>query len=388
MERVKGDDRLVSRAARPEGSRVRVGDVEIGGHEVVVVAGPCGIEGKAQITEAAELVGQAGARLLRGGAFKPRTSPYSFQGLGEQGLRMLREASLASGLPAVTEVITAEDVPLVARYADALQVGARNMQNFALLNAVGASDKPVILKRGLAATLDEFLMAAEYIALRGNRSIVLCERGIRSFDPATRNVLDMSAVALLRQMTHLPILVDPSHATGRRELVGPMSRAAVSAGADGLVIEVHPHPERALSDGPQSLTPAEFAEVMHGLAGYVALEGRGFSLFAPPLGAAFDTHRRRIDRFDEIIVRMLSERAKVALALAQVKSELHLPVLAAEREAAVLEHVQHVDAGPLSPEAIARIYAVIIDEVRGCAAAATEGKEPSGEAREYAAEPR
>ena len=382
MESLKRDDRLVSRAVRPQGSRVRIGDVEIGGDEFIVIAGPCGIEGRAQIMEAAQLVGQAGARLVRGGAFKPRTSPYSFQGLGEQGLRMLHEASLANRLPTVTEVVSPEDVPLVSQYADALQVGARNMQNFALLSAVGKSDKPVILKRGLAATLEEFLMAAEYIALRGNLSIVLCERGIRSFDSATRNVLDMSAVALLRQMTHLPVLVDPSHATGRRELVGPMSRAAVSAGADGLMIEVHPSPERALSDGPQSLTPAQFSGLMHDLAGYVALEGRVFSLFAPPIGTAFETHRRRIDRFDEIIVRMLSERAKIALELAQVKSRLHLPVLAPDREAAVLDHVQRLDSRPIGPDAIARIYSVIIREMRDLATSATVGKELSREASE------
>ena len=263
-----------ARGARPEGTRVRVGNVEIGGSEIVVAAGPCSVETEAQVQEAARAVAAAGARLLRGGAFKPRTSPYAFQGLGEEGLRLLAEAGADTGLPVVTEVMTAEDVPLVARYADALQVGARNAQNFALLKALGRAGKPVLLKRGFATTVDELLMSAEYVLAHGNPDVILCERGIRTFETCTRNTLDLNAVVVLKQLTHLPVLVDPSHGTGRRELVAPLSKAALAVGADGLIIEVHPRPEEALSDGPQSLTPDLFGRLMRDLVGYAFLEGR------------------------------------------------------------------------------------------------------------------
>jgi 3-deoxy-7-phosphoheptulonate synthase len=263
-----------ARGARPEGTRVRVGNVEIGGSEIVVAAGPCSVETEAQVHEAARAVAGAGARLLRGGAFKPRTSPYAFQGLGEEGLRLLAAAGAATGLPVVTEVMTPEDVPLVARYADALQVGARNAQNFALLKALGGAGKPVLLKRGFATTVDELLMSAEYVLAHGNPDVILCERGIRTFETCTRNTLDLNAVVVLKQLTHLPVLVDPSHGTGRRELVAPLSKAALAVGADGLIIEVHPRPEEALSDGAQSLTPDLFGRLMRDLVGYAFLEGR------------------------------------------------------------------------------------------------------------------
>jgi 3-deoxy-7-phosphoheptulonate synthase len=263
-----------ARGARPEGTRVRVGGVEIGGSEIVVAAGPCSVETEAQVHEAARAVAAAGARLLRGGAFKPRTSPYAFQGLGEEGLRLLAAAGAATGLPTVTEVMTAEDVPLVARYADALQVGARNAQNFSLLKALGGAGKPVLLKRGFATTVDELLMSAEYVLAHGNPDVILCERGIRTFETCTRNTLDLNAVVVLKQLTHLPVLVDPSHGTGRRELVTPLSKAALAVGADGLIIEVHPRPEEALSDGAQSLTPELFGRLMRDLVGYAFLEGR------------------------------------------------------------------------------------------------------------------
>jgi 3-deoxy-7-phosphoheptulonate synthase len=236
------------------------GRAAVGGPEVVIAAGPCAVESWEQLEEVALAVKQSGARLLRGGAFKPRTSPYSFQGLGEEGLRLLARARVATGLPVVTEVMTPEAVPLVERYADCLQIGARNMQNFNLLQACGKSAKPILLKRGLSSTLEELLMAAEYILASGNRRVILCERGIRTFERATRNTLDLSAVAVLKQWSHLPVIVDPSHGTGHAAFVPAMARAAVAAGADGLLIEVHPHPERALSDGPQSLTPAALAE--------------------------------------------------------------------------------------------------------------------------------
>ncbi len=253
---------LAQRAARPAGSQVKIGGVTIGAGEVVVMAGNCVIENRETTIETAELVQAAGARMMRGGAFKPRTSPYSFQGLGEEGLQLLAEASEQTGLPVVTEVLEPEQVDLVAQYADMLQIGSRNMSNFPLLRRASASGKPILLKRGFSATVNELLMAAEYILAGGNDQVVLCERGIRSFDTATRFTLDLNAVPLLHQLTHLPVIVDPSHGTGIRELVAPMALAGVAAGADGLIIEVHPRPDSALCDGDQSLTPEIFNRLM------------------------------------------------------------------------------------------------------------------------------
>jgi 3-deoxy-7-phosphoheptulonate synthase len=298
--------KLVARANRPEGSTVAIREVIIGGSEFVVAAGPCAVESKDQVTQAATGVAAAGARLLRAGAFKPRTSPYAFQGLGEEGLRLLKLAGRSAHLPTVTEVLSTEDIPLVAEYADALQVGARNMQNFALLKALGGAGKPVILKRGLSASIDELLMAAEYIVLHGNPQVVLCERGIRTFETATRNTLDLNAVALLKKLTHLPVIVDPSHGTGRRDLIAAISRAATAAGADGLLIEVHPAPDSALSDGAQSITPAAFAELMSELAALAPVAGR--HLFPAP---AIESRRRRIASIDAAVARLLDERARL-----------------------------------------------------------------------------
>lgn len=253
---------------------IRVRDVEIGGNEFVVMAGPCAVESREQILVAARAVKAAGARILRGGASKPRTSPYDFQGLGVQGLELLAEAGEATGLPVITEVMDSEDINLVARFADILQVGARNMQNFSLLKKLGRVQKPVLLKRGMSSTIEEFLLAAEYIAVAGNSEIILCERGIRTFETATRNTQDLSAVPVLNELTCLPVIVDPSHASGRRSLVLPMSKAASAVGADGLLIEVHPCPEEALSDGPQSLDLPMFMQLMTELPRYVVLEGR------------------------------------------------------------------------------------------------------------------
>lgn len=251
--------KLSGREAHPEDSLVKVAEVTIGGSEPVLIAGPCAVENEEQLLRAAEEVQRAGAHILRGGAFKPRTSPYSFQGLAEEGLKLLAKAREVTGLPVVTEVITAEDVPLVAEYSDMLQIGARNMQNYALLRAVGRSSRPVLLKRGLAATIEEWLMAAEYIMSGGNYGVVLCERGIRTHEPFTRNTLDVAAIAAVRQLSHLPVLVDPSHASGKARLVEPLARAGIATGAHGVMVEVHPEPGRALSDGAQSLTPDEFA---------------------------------------------------------------------------------------------------------------------------------
>ncbi len=256
---------LVSRAHHPETTRVRASGVTIGGDEIVVIAGPCSVESEAQIRSIARSVAASGARMLRGGAFKPRTSPYGFQGMGEEGLRLLAAAGEETGLPVVSEVVGPEDVELCARYVDVLQIGARSMQNFRLLAACGRQPKPVLIKRSHMATIDEFLNAAEYVVSHGNPRVILCERGIRTFETATRNTLDVSAVPVLRERSHLPVIVDPSHAAGKREWVGALSRAAVAAGADGLLVEVHDDPERAVSDGRQSLTIEGFEAMMRGV---------------------------------------------------------------------------------------------------------------------------
>jgi len=258
--------KLVSREFHATDSIIRVGGHEIGGSKIHVMAGPCAVESRAQILETAHAVREAGATFLRGGAFKPRTSPYSFQGLEEEGLRYLAEARDETGLLVITEVIDAQDVSLVAHYADVLQIGARNMQNFVLLKEVAKCGKPVMLKRGPSATLEEWMMAAEYIMDGGNYQVMFCERGIRTFESYTRNTLDLSMVPALHALSHLPVIVDPSHGTGKWQLVPPMAKAALAAGADGLIVEVHPHPEKAVSDGKQSLTPERFSVMMADLA--------------------------------------------------------------------------------------------------------------------------
>jgi len=267
--------KLASKEIKPEPSAFEIAPgLVIGGERMIVMAGPCSVESEEQIVETALAVKAAGATVLRGGAFKPRTSPYSFQGMEEDGLKLLVQAREASGLPIVTEVVNPGDVELVARYADILQIGARNVQNFALLKTVGRIDKPILLKRGMATTIQEYLMSAEYILSEGNRRVILCERGIRTFETATRNTLDISAVPVLKSLTHLPVTIDPSHATGHAHLVPSMCYAGVAAGADGLIVEVHPCPEKAASDGPQSLRPAEFSAMMKKLAPFVAAAER------------------------------------------------------------------------------------------------------------------
>lgn len=267
--------KLVGSELKKEKTIVRVGkNAAFGSGQFVIIAGPCSVENREQIIKTAQRVKKAGARLLRGGAFKPRTSPYSFQGLEEEGLELLAEAREKTGLKIVTEVITPQDIPLVARYTDVLQIGARNMQNFTLLKQVGLLEKPILLKRGISATVNEWLMCAEYVVSQGNPNVILCERGIRTFETSTRNTLDLSAVPLIKNLSHLPIIVDPSHGTGVPELVVPMSKAALACGADGVIVEVHHDPETAFSDGEQSLNPDQFDELVKALKPIVKAEGR------------------------------------------------------------------------------------------------------------------
>ena len=266
--------RLVDRKAKPEGTVVRVGGVEVGGPEIVVMAGPCAVESEGQLLITARAVKAGGAKILRGGAFKPRTSPYSFQGLKEKGLDLLARAREETGLPIVTEVMDARHLPLVSAYADLLQIGSRNMQNFTLLEEVGRCRLPVLFKRGMSATIDEYLHAAEYILNGGNSQVILCERGIRTFEPSTRNTLDLNAIPMLKRLTHLPVIVDPSHGTGHAWMVTRMASAAIAAGADGLLVEVHCEPEQALSDGQQSLTLESFRELMDEVTAVAAIVKR------------------------------------------------------------------------------------------------------------------
>jgi 3-deoxy-7-phosphoheptulonate synthase len=270
--RISAPYKFVSKQFRSGRTRIELNNgVEIGGDEFVVMAGPCSVESEKQIMEAAEGVAKAGAKMLRGGAFKPRTSPYDFQGMEEDGLKLLQKAKAATGLGIVTEVMSDRDVDLIAQYADVMQVGARNMQNFMLLKALGKCGRPVLLKRGLSGTIKELLMSAEYIVAHGNPNVILCERGIRTFETETRNTCDIAAIPALNELTHLPVMLDPSHATGKRSLVPAVSRAGVAIGADGIIVEVHPHPEKAISDGAQSLDLAGFDKMMRELKPYIAL---------------------------------------------------------------------------------------------------------------------
>ncbi len=272
--RIASPYKLVSRSFRPGGTVVRIGDIEIGGERVVVMAGPCSVETREQIDRIAGIVAEAGAKVIRGGAFKPRSSPYSFQGLGEEGLQMMREAADRNGLLVISEVMDQTQIALLAAYSDIFQVGARNMQNYNLLRELGKQRKPVLLKRGISATIEELLLSAEYIMAGGNYEVILCERGIRTFETYTRNTMDISAIPVVKKLSHLPIVGDPSHGTGRRDKVAPMARAAVAAGADGLLIEVHHDPDHALSDGAQSLFPEQFRELMAQLRLIAPVVGR------------------------------------------------------------------------------------------------------------------
>jgi 3-deoxy-7-phosphoheptulonate synthase len=337
--------------------------IEFGGHAIPVIAGPCSVENGPMILEVAHAVRAAGASMLRGGAYKPRTSPYEFQGLGPEALELLAQARAASGLPVVTEVLDPRDVGLVAEHADMLQIGTRNMQNFALLAEVGRSSKPVLLKRGYAASIAELLMAAEHIMARGNEEVILCERGIRTFETKTRNTLDVSAVPVLKAETHLPVIVDPSHAAGRSDLVAALAFAAVAAGADGLLIEVHPDPASARSDGPQSLAVPAFMELMIRLAAFATAAGRTLAMpdtiddsevdIGRPVGSAGSGDRvpetlarirRDIERVDRDIVALIGERVRLARAAGEEKRHAGLPVIDAWQEALVLARAPELAA--------------------------------------------
>ena len=269
--------KLASREVKPVNTVIQADGVSVGSKEIAIIAGPCSVENKDQICTTAKMVKESGANFLRGGAYKPRTSPYSFQGMEEDGLKLLAEAKQESGLPIVTEIMNPREIELVIKYADILQVGARNMQNFSLLKELGRINKPILLKRGMMNTIKEFLMSAEYVLSEGNSNVILCERGIRTFETATRNTLDISCIPVLKKETHLPIIIDPSHATGHWEMVESMSRASIAAGADGLIIEVHPDPVKAFSDGPQSLKPSKFSKLMKNLRPFAELMDRTLS---------------------------------------------------------------------------------------------------------------
>lgn len=272
--RIVSPYKLASKHFRPGGTIVKIGKVEIGGPKVISMAGPCSIEGEEQINRAAEIVAKAGAQVIRGGAFKPRSSPYSFQGMGEDGLKLMRAAADRNGLLVISEVMDQTQISLLVEYADILQVGARNMQNFNLLRELGKIRKPILLKRGIAATIEELLLSAEYVMSGGNYDVILCERGIRSFDTSTRNTMDIAAIPVIKKLSHLPIVADPSHGTGKRDYVLPMARAAVAAGADGLLVEVHQDPDKAISDGAQTLRPDQFQEMMQQTRAIAAAIGR------------------------------------------------------------------------------------------------------------------
>jgi 3-deoxy-7-phosphoheptulonate synthase len=276
--RISEPYKLASRTFRSEPTVVTIGDIRIGGDEVIVMAGPCSAETEAQVRQTAAAVRRAGAKIFRGGAFKPRSSPYSFQGLGEEGLRLLRDAAQAEGMALVSEVMDISQIPLIEKYCDIFQVGARNMQNFTLLRELGYRRKPVLLKRGISATIEEWLLSAEYVLSGGNTDVILCERGIRTFETATRNTFDISAIPVVKKLSHLPVVADPSHGAGRRDMVAPMARAAVAAGADGLIIEVHCDPDRALSDGAQSMFPSQFDRLMAELRIIAPAIGRSICL--------------------------------------------------------------------------------------------------------------
>jgi 3-deoxy-7-phosphoheptulonate synthase len=357
--RISSPYKLASAEHQPERTRVRVNGVELGlGHELVVMAGPCAVESRDQLMDTARTVKREGARILRGGAFKPRTSPYSFQGLGLPALELLHEAHDTYGLPIISEIIDPADVPAFEEHVDILQVGARNMHNFVLLKAVGQSRRPVLLKRGLSATIEEWLLAAEYILSAGNPNVILCERGIRTFETATRNTLDLSAVPVLRSRTHLPIVVDPSHGTGHRALVGPMALAGAAVGADGLIIEVHPDPANARSDGDQSLSFEEFGALMDELRRlqFVRVADEAQVPAAPPIAAeGIEEVRDRIDELDARLVEMVQERAALALEV-QRRRDPDAHGHDVRRERALLERAATGTTGPMTPVELTMVF--------------------------------
>jgi 3-deoxy-7-phosphoheptulonate synthase len=362
--RISSPYKLASAEHQPERTRVRVNGVELGlGHELVIMAGPCAVESRDQLMETARTVKREGARILRGGAFKPRTSPYSFQGLGLPALELLHEAHEAYGLPVVSEVVDPADIAAFEEHVDILQVGARNMHNFVLLKAVGQSRRPVLLKRGLSATIEEWLLAAEYILSAGNPNVILCERGIRTFETATRNTLDLSAVPALRTRTHLPIVVDPSHGTGHRSLVGPMALAAAAVGADGLIIEVHPDPANARSDGDQSLSFEEFGALMDELRRLQFVRGgdetQAPSAVAQIAAEGIEEMRDRIDELDARLVEMVQERAALALEV-QRRRDPDAHGHDVRRERALLERAATGTTGPMTPVELTMVFDALL----------------------------
>jgi len=361
--RISSPYKLASIQHQPERTRVRANGVELGiGQELVVIAGPCAVESREQLMETARTVKREGARILRGGAFKPRTSPYSFQGLGLPALKLLDEAHQEFGLPVISEVVDPADVPIFEEHIDILQVGARNMHNFVLLKAVGQSRRPVLLKRGLSATIEEWLLAAEYVLSAGNPNVILCERGIRTFETATRNTLDLSAVPVLRSRTHLPIVVDPSHGTGHRALVGPMALAGAAVGADGLIIEVHPDPANARSDGDQSLGFEEFGALMDELRRlqFVRSTDAVPQATAVPIATdGIDDVRDRIDDLDARLAEMVQERASLALEV-QRRRDPDAHGHDVRRERALLERAATGTTGPMTPAELTMVFDALL----------------------------
>ena len=350
---------LAARGDR-HGTTVRVRDVEIGAREFVVIAGPCSVETRDQVHRIAARVRHAGAALFRGGAFKPRTSPYAFQGLGDEGVTILHDV-VRPALPVVSEALDAAHLERVTEAADVVQIGARNMHNTSLLRAVAACGRPVLLKRGFAATIDELLLAAEYILAHGNSQVLLCERGIRTFERATRNTVDLASVALLKRLTHLPVLVDPSHATGRADLVAPVAQAALAVGADGLLVEVHHEPAQSWSDADQAISCDAFDDLMRALAIRAPLFGRTVRTTGGTGAGALRRCREVIDGIDDAILALLSERVNVARAAGVIKRTLHLPLRTPERERDVLRRVAETPAD-LTVEARLRIFRLVIEE--------------------------
>jgi len=355
---------LAARSAKSASSVVQVGRVAVGGPEIVLVAGPCAVESGEQLRDAAAAARRAGASILRGGAFKPRTSPYAFQGLGEEGLALLRAIGDETGLPVVTEAVEPAQVPLVAAYADAVQIGSRNMHMTPLLRAAGESGLPILLKRGMSATLEEFLHAAEAVLLTGNDSVILCERGIRTFDSYTRNCLDVGGIAALKRLTHLPVVADPSHATGRRELVADAGRAAVAAGADGLLVEVHPSPSDARSDAAQQLDALEFLELADAARRVAEAVGRWIRPREPEPRAEsaveLDRLRGEISAADRAIVASINARLRVAAEIAAHKGAHGMPAVDLERERRMLDDLDAANSGPLSTRGLHDVYAAIL----------------------------
>ena len=390
--RVTKPYKLASREHHPDRTTVRVGNVVIGsGRELVVMAGPCAVESREQLAATARWVKREGATILRGGSFKPRTSPYSFQGLGLPALELLAEQREETGLPVVSEVTDPGQVELFERYVDILQVGARNMHNFVLLRAVGQSRKPVLLKRGLSATIEEWLMAAEYVLSSGNPNVILCERGIRTFEPLTRNTLDLSAVPVLRELTHLPIVIDPSHGTGQRSLVRPMALAAAAAGADGLIIEVHPDPPRARSDSEQSLSFTEFGDLMDDLRRLEFLRVPGSVADAPPPSdASVEELRGRIDELDTQLANLLKERTRLAMEVGRTRGpEVHGHDVARERE--LVNRATRGETGAMTEDEISMVFSAILRASRSAqrrlAATGVAAAKTSADAGREAAEP-